>query len=83
MATIPTDSEALGIISKASTKEDTLLSYPGSDTSPPLRASSKPEVTVCLTMPLLQAGGMEPSEELHHQERLCAKTFHLVLAVIS
>lgn len=83
VATIPTDSEVPGIISKTNTKEDTLLSSPWSDTSLPLCASSKPKVIVCLTMPPLQAGGMEPSEELHHQERLCAKTFHLALAVIS
>lgn len=83
MATIPTDSEALGIIGKASTKEDTLLSSPRRDTSLQLCAFFKPEVTVCLTMPLLQAGGMGPSEKLHHQELLCAKAFHLALAVIS
>lgn len=82
VATIPTDSEALGIIGKASTKEDTLLSSPGSNTSLQLCAFLKPEVTVCLMMPLLQADGMGPSEKLHHQELLCAKTFHLALAVI-
>ena len=82
VATIPTDSEALGI-SKASTKENTLLSSPRSDTSLQLCTFFKSEVTVCLTIPLLQTGGMGPSEKLHHQELLCAKTFHLALAVIS